>query len=73
MDGISLPFILLTTLFQYLCILSLSPATPRLLDALLALFLLQRGVIATFVALDLLGFFFFFERTLLPIYFLVLR
>lgn len=72
-DGISLPFILLTTLFQYLCILSLSPATPRLLDALLSLFLLQRGVIATFVALDLLGFFFFFERTLLPIYFLVLR
>lgn len=72
-DGISLPFILLTTLFQYLCILSLSPSTPRLLDALLSLFVLQIGVIATFVSLDLLGFFLFFERTLLPIYFLVLR
>jgi NADH-quinone oxidoreductase subunit M len=72
-DGISLPFILLTNLFQYLCILSLSPATPRILDAMLALFLLQAGVLATFAALDILAFFFFFELTLLPIYFLVLR
>lgn len=40
-DGISLFFIILTNLFIYLCILSLSPATPKLSEALINLFLLQ--------------------------------
>jgi len=71
-DGLSLPFLLLTTAFQPLCLLSLSSGTPRILSALIALFLLEGGVLATFAALDLLPFFLFFERTLLPIYFLVL-
>jgi NADH-quinone oxidoreductase subunit M len=71
-DGISLPFILLTTLRHFLCVLSLSSSTPRLLEALVALTALEAGVIATFCSLDLLAFFLFFERTLLPIYFLVL-
>lgn len=71
-DGLSLPFLLLTTAFQPLCLLSLSSGTPRLLSALVALFLLEGGVLATFAALDLLPFFLFFERTLIPIYFLVL-
>lgn len=71
-DGISLFFILLTNLFIFLCILSLSPQTPRLHEALLYLFFLQWSVLATFLLLDLMGFFLFFERTLIPIYFLVL-
>lgn len=71
-DGISLPFILLTTLIHFLCVLSLSPSTPRLVDALVALTFLAAGVIATFAALDLLAFFIAFEITLIPIYFLVL-
>jgi NADH-quinone oxidoreductase subunit M len=71
-DGLSLPFLLLTTAFQPLCLLSLSSGTPRILSALIALFLLEGGVLATFAALDLLPFFLFFERTLIPIYFLVL-
>jgi len=71
-DGISLPFILLTTLRHFLCVLSLSPSTPRLTDALVALTFLAAGVRATFAALDLLAFFIAFERTLIPIYFLVL-
>jgi NADH-quinone oxidoreductase subunit M len=71
-DGISLFFILLTNFFIFLCILSLSVDTPRLHEALLYLFFLQWSVIATFLLLDLIGFFLFFERTLIPIFFLVL-
>lgn len=71
-DGISLFFILLTNLFIFLCILSLNPNTPRLNEALIYLFFLQWSVLASFIFLDLLGFFLFFERTLIPIYFLVL-
>lgn len=71
-DGISLFFVLLTNFFIFLCILSLSPATPRLVEALLHLIFLQWSVLGSFLFLDLLGFFLFFERTLVPMYFLVL-
>ena len=71
-DGISIFFLLLTNIFTYLCILSLSPTTPKINEALIYLFLLQWSVLASFVALDLLGFFVFFEISLIPIYFLVL-
>ncbi len=71
-DGISLFFIILTNLFIFLCIFSLNPATPRLKEALIYLVFLQWSVLASFFLLDLLGFFLFFERTLIPIYFLVL-
>jgi len=71
-DGISIFFIILTNLFIFLCILSLTPTTFKLNEALLYLFFLQWGVLGTFLALDLLGFFIFFEMTLIPIYFLVL-
>jgi len=71
-DGISIFFILLTNFFIFLCILSLSPKSPRLHEALLYLFFLQWSVLASFLLLDLRGFFLFFEITLIPIYFLVL-
>lgn len=71
-DGISLFFILLTNFFIFLCILSLTPSTPRLFEALVQLIFLQWSVLGSFLFLDLLGFFLFFERTLVPIYFLVL-
>ena len=71
-DGISICFIILTNLFIFLCILSLTPSTFKLNEALLYLFFLQWGVLGTFISLDLLSFFVFFERTLIPIYFLVL-
>lgn len=71
-DGISIFFLLLTNIFTYLCILSLNSTTFKITEALLYLFLLQWSVLASFVALDLLGFFVFFEISLIPIYFLVL-
>ena len=71
-NGVSIFFILLTNFFIFLCILSLSSMTPRLYEALCYLLFLQWSVIATFLVIDILGFFLFFEITLIPIYFLVL-
>lgn len=71
-DGISIFFVLLTNLFIYLCILSLNTNTFKLQEVLLHLFFLQWGVLGSFLFLDILGFFVFFEMTLIPIYFLVL-
>ena len=71
-DGISIFFILLTNLFIYLCILSLPVKQPKLHEILMYLFFLQWGILCAFSVLDLLGFFIFFEATLIPIFFLVL-
>ena len=71
-DGISLFFMILTNLFIFLCILSLNPSRARFLEVIFYLMFLQWSVLASFLFLDLLGFFIFFERTLVPIYFLVL-
>lgn len=71
-DGISIFFILLTNLFIYLCILTLNTNTFQLQQVLLHLLFLQWGVLGSFLFLDILGFFLFFEMTLIPIYFLVL-
>ena len=71
-DGISIFFVLLTNLFIYFCIFNLDITTPKLAEALFHLFLLQWSVLLSFLTLDILGFFVFFEITLIPIYFLVL-
>lgn len=71
-DGISIFFVLLTNIFIYLSILSLNLNTVKLKEVLLHLLFLQWTVIASFLFLDILGFFLFFEMTLIPIYFLVL-
>lgn len=71
-DGISIYFLILTNLITYLCILSLEPTQKRFYEILIYLFFLQWGVLAAFSVLDLLGFFIFFEATLIPIYFIIL-
>ena len=71
-DGISIYFLILTNLITYLCILSLEPTQKRFYEVLIYLFFLQWGVLAAFSVLDLLGFFIFFEATLIPIYFIIL-
>jgi NADH-quinone oxidoreductase subunit M len=70
-DGISLPLIVLTALLTFLCALYLARPTaqPSRAPSLIALLLLlEVGMIGTFVALDLLLFFVFFELVLLPMY-----
>ncbi|MFF5264228.1 NuoM family protein [Actinomadura viridis] len=70
-DGISLPLVVLTALLTFLCFVHLTRHPPaggpaRLLTALLLL--LEVGLIGTFVALDMVLFFVFFEVVLIPMY-----
>jgi NADH-quinone oxidoreductase subunit M len=73
-DGISLPLILLTMLIVPLCIIYSwnhwpEPKNPKALLALILI--LETGMIGTFVALDLILFFVFFEVVLLPMFFMI--
>ncbi|MGH9022618.1 MAG: complex I subunit 4 family protein [Acidimicrobiia bacterium] len=74
LDGISLPLVLLTMGITFLCVIYSwnhfpEPHNPK---AFLALILvLETGMIGTFVALDLILFFIFFEVVLLPMYFMI--
>jgi NADH-quinone oxidoreductase subunit M len=73
-DGISLPLVLLTTLLTLLCMASLlrGAAPGDNLRALVALLLLlETGVLGTFLALDLVLFFVFFEVVLIPMWFVI--
>jgi len=69
--------IVLTNLFIYLCILSLrfveirGKYTPS--EFINKLFFIQWGLLGAFSSLDLLGFFVFFEATLLPIFMIILQ
>ncbi|WP_345568071.1 NADH-quinone oxidoreductase subunit M [Nonomuraea rosea] len=79
-DGISLPLVALTALLTFLCFVYLGwgggrgpgqllRARPRAL--VFTLLVLEVGMIGTFLALDLLLFFVFFELVLVPMYFLI--
>ncbi|MDP9431784.1 MAG: NADH-quinone oxidoreductase subunit M [Actinomycetota bacterium] len=73
-DGISLPLVVLTALLTFLCaIYSLKslpdPGRPAAFVSMMLL--LEVGMLGTFVALDLLVFFVFFEVVLVPMYFLI--
>ena len=65
-DGISLPLVVLTTLLCFLYLGQREVPNARLLTALL--FLLEVGMVGTFLALDLVLFFVFFEIVLIPMY-----
>ncbi|MER5862449.1 NADH-quinone oxidoreductase subunit M [Kitasatospora sp. NPDC002040] len=75
-DGISLPLLVLTALLTFLCAVY---STKRLPDGPGAraftglVLLLEVGMLATFVALDLVLFFLAFEIVLIPMYFLIAR
>ncbi|GAA0967983.1 hypothetical protein GCM10009555_012600 [Acrocarpospora macrocephala] len=80
LDGISLPLIVLTALLSFLCFgylagrssqggIRLEALRPRAL--VFTLLVLEFGMIGTFVALDLLLFFVFFEVVLIPMYFVI--
>jgi NADH-quinone oxidoreductase subunit M len=73
-DGISLPLLLLTVLLVVLCAVYTVGTVPEpgKVRQLLALMLvLETGVLGTFVSLDLIVFFIFFEVVLIPMYFLI--
>jgi NADH-quinone oxidoreductase subunit M len=77
-DGISLPLVVLTAALTFLCMVYTARALPpgdegagsaRALIGLILL--LEVGLLGTFVSLDLVLFFVFFEVVLIPMYFVI--
>jgi NADH-quinone oxidoreductase subunit M len=73
-DGIALPLLELSLLVTFLCMIYLwwhvpEPGKPKALLALVLL--LETGMNGTFVALDLILFFIFWEAVLVPMYFMI--
>ncbi|MCA1839839.1 MAG: NuoM family protein [Actinomycetota bacterium] len=74
LDGISLPMFILSLLVTFLCMIySLwhipEPGNPKMFLALCLL--LETGMTGTFIALDLVLFFIFWELVLVPMYFMI--
>jgi NADH-quinone oxidoreductase subunit M len=73
-DGISSPLVLLTaflTLLSMVYLLRIRPEAQRMRALVGLLLLLEVGMLGTFVALDLLLFFVFFEVVLVPMWFVI--
>ena len=71
-DGISLFFIILTTLLIFLCILiSWTSISTNIKEFLIAFLVMEFFLIGVFSILDLLLFYIFFESVLIPMYLIV--
>jgi NADH-quinone oxidoreductase subunit M len=71
-DGISLPFVILTTALMPLCILaSWQPIQRRVKEYMIAFLVLETLMIGTFTALDLTLFYLFFEGGLIPMFLII--
>jgi len=71
-DGISLFFVLLSTLLTPICILaSWDSIKKRVREYMIAFLLLEVTMIGTFLALDLVLFYIFFEAMLIPMFLII--
>jgi NADH-quinone oxidoreductase subunit M len=71
-DGISLPFVLLTTLLMQLCILaSWQSITTRVSEYMIAFLVLETLMLGVFTSLDLVLFYLFFEGGLIPMFLII--
>jgi NADH-quinone oxidoreductase subunit M len=71
-DGISLPFVILTTALMPFCILaSWKSITKRVPEYMMAFLILETLMIGTFSALDLVLFYLFFEGGLIPMFLII--
>src|SRR6187200_2747297 len=71
-DGISLPFVILTTALMPFCIVaSWKSITMRVREYMMAFLLLETLMIGTFSALDLVLFYLFFEGGLIPMFLII--
>jgi NADH-quinone oxidoreductase subunit M len=71
-DGISLTMILLTTFLTPICLaVSTNSITKRVKEYVICFLLIEGLVIGSFVALDLLFFYIFFEATLIPMFLVI--
>ena len=71
-DGISLWFVLLTTLLMPFCILASWESIETKVRGYMALFLLlETLILGVFLSLDFVMFYFFFEAVLIPMFFII--
>ncbi len=71
-DGISMLFVLLTTLLTPLCILaSWESITVRVKEYMIAFLVMETMMVGTFCALDLILFYLFFESVLIPMFLII--
>jgi len=71
-DGISLPFVILTTALMPLCILaSWRVIETRVKEYMIAFLVLETLMVGTFCALDLVLFYLFFEGGLIPMFLII--
>ena len=71
-DGISLPFVILTTALMPICILaSWTAIQKRVKEYMIAFLVLETLMVGTFSALDLVLFYLFFEGGLIPMFLII--
>ena len=71
-DGISVLFVLLTAFLTPLCIFASEKSIKdRMLEYMVAFLILETLMIGTFVALDLILFYLFFEAVLIPMFIII--
>jgi NADH-quinone oxidoreductase subunit M len=71
-DGISLPFVILTTALMPFCIVaSWKSVTLRVREYMMAFLILETLMVGTFCALDLVLFYLFFEGGLIPMFLII--
>jgi NADH-quinone oxidoreductase subunit M len=70
-DGISMPFVILTTFLMPLCILASWHVERRVREYMIAFLVLETLMIGVFCALDLVLFYLFFEGGLIPMFLII--
>jgi NADH-quinone oxidoreductase subunit M len=71
-DGIALPFVVLTTGLMPVCIIaSWNPIRRRVKEYMIAFLVLETLMVGTFAALDLVLFYLFFEGGLIPMFLII--
>ncbi|HEY1383811.1 MAG TPA: NADH-quinone oxidoreductase subunit M, partial [Dongiaceae bacterium] len=71
-DGISMPFVLLSTLLTPICVLASWEAIEvRVKEYMIAFLVLETFMVGTFCALDFVAFYVFFEGVLIPMFIII--
>jgi NADH-quinone oxidoreductase subunit M len=71
-DGISMPFVLLSTLLTPICVLaSWEAIETRVREYMIAFLVMETMMVGTFSALDMVTFYIFFEGTLIPMFLII--
>lgn len=70
-DGVSLPFVMLTTFLMPLVILSCWGVTHRVKEYMIAFLVLETMTLGVFMALDLVLFYLFLEAGLIPMFLII--